>query len=53
MNRKSTKEVRPFASAVAKGSSPRRAMMDAGFSPSTARQGQSRALQAHVGGSCA
>ena len=40
MNRKSTKEIKRFASAVSKGCSLQRAMLDAGYSPSTARRGK-------------
>ena len=40
MNQKSPKEIKRFASAVSKGHSLQRAMLDAGYAPSTARRGK-------------
>jgi hypothetical protein len=40
MNQKSPKQIRKFASAIYKGHSLQSAMLDAGYSPSTARRGK-------------
>jgi len=40
VNQKSTKQLKKFANAVARGCSLQSAMLDAGYSPSTARRGK-------------